>query len=265
MPGSSVPAAHLWFWLRLTQTHRSGSLHILTFTWAFSAAGTHSPRLGQPRVQGRSCLEGLLCFSGSAPEASSLIPSVSGRVPVGIESPAATTVLYLPPKCVCGNTPAAQIASTDTPAREGGDGRQPQELPLGAKVSRLTLLLVRPPPWGFEKAGRSLWESGTVNGGQMPGMHGARSRCRGEEGGAANIRGPAEASAHVSNQKPPGLGHTAVPAELGMKAWPSLRVRLGAPYWGSFGSLSSLCPVLWPTLSPRRAQAARVVSEAANG
>ena len=44
MPGSSVPAAHLWFWLRLTQTHRSASLHILTFTWAFSAAGTHSPR-----------------------------------------------------------------------------------------------------------------------------------------------------------------------------------------------------------------------------
>ena len=108
-------------------------------------------------------------------------------------------------------------------------------------------------------------ESGTVNGGQMPGMHGARSHCRGEEGGAANIRGPTEASSHVSNQKPPGLGHTAVPAELGMTAWLSLGVRLGAPYWGSFGSLSSLCLVLWPTLSPRRAQAARVVSEAANG
>lgn len=160
MPGSSVPAAHLWFWLRLTQTHRSGSLRILTFTWAFSAAGTHSPRFGQPRVQGHSCLEGLLCISGPAPEASSLILSVSGRVPVGIESPAATTVLHVPPKCICGSTPAAQIGSTDTPAREGGDGRQPWELPLGGKVSRLTLLLVRPPPWGFEKAGRSLWSQG---------------------------------------------------------------------------------------------------------
>ena len=147
MPGSSVPAVHLWFWLRLTQTHRSGSLRILTFTWAFSAAGTHSPRFGQPRVQGHSCLEGLLCISGPAPEASSLILSVSGRVPVA-------------PKCICGSTPAAQIGSTDTPAREGGDGRQPQELPLGGKVSRLTLLLVRPPPWGFEKAGRSLWSQG---------------------------------------------------------------------------------------------------------
>lgn len=165
-------------------------------------------------------------------------------------------------------------SNTDWIHRHACKGRrrwqEPRELPLGGEASRLTLLLARPPPWGFETAGRSPCESGTVNRGQMPGMQGARSHrrpggFRDEEGGAADIGGPAEASACISNQKPPSLGHTEVPAELGTKAWPSLGVRLGGPSWGYLGSLSSLWPVLWPTLSPRRAQAARVVSEAANG
>ena len=92
-----------------------------------------------------------------------------------------------------------------------------------------------------------------MNRGQMPGMQGARSHrrrggCRGEGGGAADIGGPAEASAHVSNQKPPMPGSHRSPRRAGDKsltfAW--------CQTWGSLLGLSwqpeqpLACPVAHP-------------------
>lgn len=81
---------------------------------------------------------------------------------------------------------------------------------------------------------------------------------------------PAEAGTHCCQQETPGPGHTEVLAELGTKAWPVVGIILGTPPWGFLGILSSLCPVLCPTLSTRRvqgqvgpAQAAGVISEVA--
>ena len=95
------------------------------------------------------------------------------------------------------------------------------------------------------------------------------AKVRGEE--LQTLEAPAEAGAHCRQQETPGPGHTEVLAELGTKAWPVVGIILGAPPWGFLGILSSLCPVLCPTLGTRRAQgqvgpaqAAGVISEAAN-